>query len=514
MGLLMRQIKGSGHEPLIFLSIFLLFLVFVLVTARDEKIIRDFPKTQPDFLLSDNKIKQNLDQLLPKLMSQVDIPGLAISIIKNSRIVWIKGFGKTSRESDQKVDANTVFEAGSLSKPVFAYGVLKLVDSGRLDLDKPLTDYIPVFHITDEKVNKVTARMILSHSSGFPLWWPEGKELKINFTPGKRFSYSSEGFVFLQEVVEQITGERINDFMEKNVFAPLGMSNSSYTWKNEFENNIASGHDIFGIAQEPWKRTRGNAAASLYTTASDYANFMVTILSGDGLKQYTSKEMLKPHSSVNPDCIECLNQDSSAVSDSLYWGLGWGLEKTAKGLAFWHWGDNIIFTSYAIGLPGTNSAVVYFTNSSNGLSIRDEIVRTTVGGNHPAFKWVKYDQHDSPAMTFRQTVLKKGTGPGFRVYHEMKMTRGLQSGLIPEQTINEIGYMLLQLNRDDEAIELFRFNIEEYPDSWNVYDSLAEVYANTGDKQRAINYYSIALDKVTEKDHKNRILKIINYLQN
>jgi CubicO group peptidase (beta-lactamase class C family) len=511
----MKQIKGSGREPLIFLSIFLLFLVFVLVTARDEKIIREVPKTQPDFLVSENKTKQNLDQLIPKLMAQVDIPGLAISVIKNSKIIWTKGFGKASGESNFKVDENTIFEAGSLSKPVFAYGVSKLAVSGKMDLDKPLTEYMPVFHITDQKVNKITARMILSHSSGFPLWWPEGKELKIHFTPGERFSYSSEGFVFLQQAVEQITGERINVFMEENVFKPLGMTNSSYTWRADFENHVALGHDIFGIAQEPWKRTQGNAAASLYTTAIDYAKFMVAVLSGNGLKQNTYKEMLKPHISVNPDCIECLDQDSTERSDFLYWGLGWGLEKTTKGLAFWHWGDNIIFTSYAIGLPETNSAVVYFTNSSNGLSLRDEIIRLTIGGgNYPAFKWIKYDQHDSPAMTFRQTVLKKGTGPGFRVYHEMKLARGLDSGLIPEQTINEIGYMLLQLNRDDEAIEIFRFNIEEYPDSWNVYDSLAEVYANTGDKQRAINYYSIALDKVAEKDHKNRILKIINYLQN
>src|SRR5271167_1564548 len=122
-------------------------------------------------------------------------------VIRNGKTTWVHGFGIKESTTGQPVTVETVFEAASLSKPVFAYGVLKLVEQGKLGLDVPLTTYLPKPYIAgDERLAKITARIVLSHRTGFPNW------------PGERFSYSGEGYIYLQRVVEKITGKPLNEY--------------------------------------------------------------------------------------------------------------------------------------------------------------------------------------------------------------------------------------------------------------------------------------------------------------
>ena len=455
----------------------------------------------------------DLEQTISSMMQQVDVPGLSIAIIQNSEIVWNQGFGVIDYNSKNKVSNNTIFEAGSLSKPVFAYSVLKLVDQGLLDLDSSLSSYLPIEYILDQQIDKVTARMVLSHTSGFPLWWPEGEDLKIYFTPGEKFSYSSEGFVYLQYVVENITGESLQDIMKKQVFDPLEMKNSSYVWEKRFEEQVAMGHNQFGQEETLWMRTKGNAASSLLTTANDYAKFLAAILNGTGLKEETISEMLQPQIFLDLDCIDCAEQKMGQLSNSLAWGLGWGLQLSDNETTFWHWGDNLVFTSYCTASKENKTGIVYFTNSSSGLSLRNEIVSKVLGGTHPEFDWIYYDQYDSPGMIFKQTVLKEGAKKGLEKYSELKKSSNHEE-LIGENTINDIGYILINTNRIPEAIEIFKLNVKEHPNSWNVYDSLAEAYAAQGDKKQAVNYYNIALKKVDQQHQKTRITQTIKKLNN
>ena len=132
----------------------------------------------------------DLEKTISHLMKAGDVPGLSIAVLEKGRVVWHRGFGVMNAEIKTAVDDNTVFEAASLSKPVFAYAVLKLADSGKLDLDKPLVNYLPYKDVENhERLNLITARRVLSHSTGFPNW-RGGQPLKIHFTPGERFSYS------------------------------------------------------------------------------------------------------------------------------------------------------------------------------------------------------------------------------------------------------------------------------------------------------------------------------------
>ncbi len=234
-------------------------------------------------LLTDSTSWRELEHQVPVLMDSAGVPGLSIAITTDSGIVWSRGFGVRSVETGDPVDTGSVFEAASLSKPVFAYAVLQLVDQGVLDLDTPLSEYYEYADIThDPQHADITARMVLTHSAGFPNWRPRGGQLTIDFEPGSEFSYSGEGFGYLQRVVMHLTGERLQPLMERLVFDPVGMPNSSYVWNDRFEANVAMPHDGEGNVTRKGKPQagRGHAAATLHTTAPDFARFMRAVMNG------------------------------------------------------------------------------------------------------------------------------------------------------------------------------------------------------------------------------------------
>jgi CubicO group peptidase (beta-lactamase class C family) len=188
-----------------------------------------------------------LQKRIPELLIEDTVPGLSIGLTWGGKTQWVHGVGVRGAKTGQPVADNTIFEAASLSKPVFAYGVLELVDQGKLDLDTPLSEYLPKAFIEgDARLDKITARYVLSHRTGFKNWRGDGNPLSIYFTPGERFSYSGEGFVYLQKVVEQITGKPLNDYMTEAVFRPPGMNSSSYVWRSDYDTRTARPHDGTG----------------------------------------------------------------------------------------------------------------------------------------------------------------------------------------------------------------------------------------------------------------------------
>src|SRR5258708_20225 len=223
-----------------------------------------------------------LEKQIPALMRLGDVPGLSIAILQNGQIHWQHSFGVKNTKANDPVTDDTIFEAASLSKPVFAYAVLKLVDQGKLALDTPLSSYLPKPYIEDPLLAKITARIVLSHRTGFRNWRND-QPLKIYFTPGERFSYSGEGYVYLQTVVEQITGKPLNDVITELVFTPLGMASSSYVWRPVFDALTATGHYPDAHSVDLWKPHHSASASTLNTTAHDYALFLSAILRGTGL---------------------------------------------------------------------------------------------------------------------------------------------------------------------------------------------------------------------------------------
>lgn len=327
---------------------------------------------------------------IPLLMEKRGVPGLSIAVIREGETVWLGNFGVQSETTKRPVTKDTRFNVGSLSKPVFAYGVLKLVDAGKLRLDEPLAPYVPKeFTQGDARFKQITARFVLSHRTGFPNWPGDGQPLTIHFNPGERFSYSGVGMVFLQLAVEKITGKPLSQYMQEAVLGPLGMKNSSYVWEPAFENNIAAGHKTNGTPVDVPKAEQANAASSLVKTAQDYAIFLGAILNDRGLEPSTIREMETPEIAVDPNCINCVEVSSSGkLSTTMFWGLGFGIEKTGEVISLWHWGDYDTFKAYFTIQPATKSGVVYLTNSQNGLSIGPKILAETLGGEQPAFEWL------------------------------------------------------------------------------------------------------------------------------
>ncbi|RRB12955.1 class A beta-lactamase-related serine hydrolase [Larkinella knui] len=327
-----------------------------------------------------------LDRAVKQLMDSARVPGLSLVWIQKGQVSYRKAYGFTKADSTQQVDSNTVFEAASLTKPLFAYAVLQLVDEGRLDLDKPLFEYLPYPDVADdERYTKITARLVLSHRTGFPNWRKNRRssELTLLRSPGERFGYSGEGFVYLQKVVEKITGEPIQAFMENRVLKPLGMTHSSFIWQPAFTANYAQPHNESGEVGQKYQPAQANMAYSLHTTAPDYARFFLAIFNATGLKPATVDQMLSPQSQ-----LPTRFSGSDTLAAGSYWGLGIGLEQTPGETYFWHWGDNGAFKCFIMANRTRKDAVVYFANGSNGLDFADEIVRLTVGGQHPAFPFL------------------------------------------------------------------------------------------------------------------------------
>ena len=430
-----------------------------------------------------------LQKRVPELMKEADVPGVALALIRDGKTYWLQGFGVRDVKSQRPLTDDTVFEAASLSKPVFAYAVLKLVDQGRLDLDRPLSQYLSDPYIQgDSRINAITARYVLSHRTGFPNWRGQNP-LTIRFTPGERFSYSGEGFVYLGKVVTHLTGRSLNDFINEAVFTPLGMTSSSYIWRDDYDARTATGHDAFGNVQEKSKPTAENPAASLQTTVHDYALFIEAVLRGTGLKAQTLKQMETPQIAVDPECTNCTDRTPTQLSKTLFWGLGFGIQNTKDGESLWHWGDNGSFKSFVVAYPKQKLGLVMFTNSENGLSIAPEVVHLALGGEQPAFDWIKYDHYDSPSMRFAKAIHEKGPATAIEEFRP-----ALLRGDISERSINSIGYQLLGGREVAQAIRIFQLNVELFPQSSNVYDSLGEAYLANGDKDLAIKNYQRSLE--------------------
>lgn len=322
----------------------------------------------------------SLENQIPQLMNAAGVAGAAIALVRDGQILWNRGFGVENAATGKPVSENTVFAAASLSKPLFAYAAIKLAEKGELNLDIPLTEYTDKPYISDPRIKQITARMVLSHTCGFPNWSGDDP-VWIEFAPGSRFSYSSEGYLYLQSVVERLTGQRLNDYMRRHVFAPLGMTSSSYVWMPQYEASAAKGHDRSGNPEAGSKPKQANAAGSLRTTAADYAKFLSAMMEpgsteSDRLTEASLTQMLRQQVGINK---------------SLGWGMGWGLERASEGDFFWHWGDSIIFKSFALASRNLRTGIVILTNSENGLRIGEDIVRLTIGGQHPAFDFDMID---------------------------------------------------------------------------------------------------------------------------
>jgi CubicO group peptidase (beta-lactamase class C family) len=346
-----------------------------------SKIDKKSLNISPDFL---STIK-NIETLTPQLINELKVPGVSISLIQNKEIAWSKCFGVSDASLKTEVTDKTMFEACSMSKPVFAYLVLKLVEQGKLELDKPLNDYLPEKFICEDEdyPKQITARMILSHTSGFPNWRKGSEEnespLPIYFKPGTKFQYSGEGIYYLQRVVEHITNESLGSFAKRTLFDKLGLESTSFVWTEKYDKQIATGHNVYGNCNERKKYLHGNAAYTLYTTPNEYAKLIIEIMRPGDQNDYSlSDSMLKEMLThqVRVDTREVIDRPGRNLGVQGFRGLGWAIDSTITGDVFYHSGANQTgFRCYLQFSPKDGSGIVIMTNGESGSELWQRLIK-------------------------------------------------------------------------------------------------------------------------------------------
>lgn len=326
------------------------------------------------------------EQQVPALMKETTVPGVSMAVVVDGKLRWRRGFGVSDALSANPVGNETIFEAASMSKPVFAYLVMKLAEKGVLDLDAPLAEYTPKrFFTGDSRLDVITARHVLSHTTGFPNWRSAEEPMGIRFTPGGGYGYSGEGYYYLQSVLTHLTGHEdlgtchggyegdlevcatdIAAYIKANVLAPFRMQSSSYAPIKAIAQRMARGHDRKGApkVRGDWKATdpaRYAAAGGLLTTPTDYAKFLIEVINprpadAHRLARKSLDEMLRPQ-------IPVTSNDEIAIS----WALGWRVARTPHGELISHGGDNPGFHCLAEVSRTRKSGFVIMTNGDGGV---------------------------------------------------------------------------------------------------------------------------------------------------
>jgi CubicO group peptidase (beta-lactamase class C family) len=372
---------------------------------------------------------------LPLLMEVASLPGLAMATVENGTVVWTQAMGVMNVETRTPLREDSVFEAASMSKPVFAYVVLRLADEKLIDLDRPLVQYRrPNYLPNNPNIDLITARDVLRHSTGLPNWRIRPEDiLTPAFKPGSHWRYSGEGFFWLQLVVEQITGQGLDTVMRSRLFDPAGMPLSTFGWNAEIARLSVYGHtgpdedgaklgfqtkrelgDRFLAVAIKWDKPISawtyddvlralpeamtvpgarplpenmvkapidyfklpvnifsNVAGMLSTTVSEYARFMALMLDHSKRASWEITEASRR---------AMLSRQMMSKANAIYWGLGWGLETLPSGPVFYHGGNNGgQFKTFGVGDPIRRRAIVIFTNGGSGDRVYQRIVRAATG---------------------------------------------------------------------------------------------------------------------------------------
>tara|TARA_B100001179_G_scaffold219599_1_gene193404 strand:- start:575 stop:1804 length:1230 start_codon:yes stop_codon:yes gene_type:complete len=320
------------------------------------------------------------DDFVDRKMSELEIPGLSIAVISDGQIIYDAAKGVANLETGEPVTRQSVFEAASLSKPVFAYLVLKLADRGLLDIDRPLYQYRPLAGLENaDSYHAVSTRMALSHRTGFPNWrWfdpapPEsGIErgtMYMKREPGE-FGYSGEGYNYVSLVIADLTGTdqlTLDTVYQGEIAEPLNLSCSAFVRTDCVAARKVTGHKEGEVFEKEWPRSFPDdtpmtfgAAGRLHTNAIDYAKIMLAWMNEEGLSESLYDEFFAEQAIVPYD------SDTHRATGVTAWGLGIAIEPTEFGSRYEHGGNNGDFQSGMMFFKDRRLGYVFFTNSDNG----------------------------------------------------------------------------------------------------------------------------------------------------
>lgn len=361
----------------------IVIVVFGAACASQQRVGQQGdPRPRPPFA-------DSIEQLVPGLMRQAQVPGVAVALVKDGALAWSQGFGFEDREARTPMTGHSVFQVASISKSVAAWGVMTLVEHDKLALDTPVERYLTRWHLPTADSgtyrDEVTVRRLLSHTAGlslhgYPGFDPDSGPLpsleaslsgetngagdvRVAFRPGTRWEYSGGGFTLLQLLVEERSGEPFTSYLAQSVLEPLGMRSSSYAWLPELRAHTAAAYDRLG-RRLPNYRFTALAAAGLYTTAEDLGRFVAAGMRG-------------PHGEppgrgvLRPETVELMYTSAPhSENPSGTYGFGQQLDTLANGTrVVMHGGSNRGWKAVWASMPSRRAGLVVLTNSDRGPAV-------------------------------------------------------------------------------------------------------------------------------------------------
>jgi CubicO group peptidase (beta-lactamase class C family) len=456
--------------------------------------------------MGENQAPLRLDLL--QLMKLYNVPGLSIAVIDDYKIVWAKGYGVLETGSSAPVTPKTLFQAGSISKPVAATGALYMVEHGRLSLDEAVNEKLKTWKVPDNeftKDQKVTLRRLMSHTGGLTVHGFPGYDVKdalptlvqifngekpantapirVDIVPGTQERYSGGGVTIEQQLMVDVSGKPFPALMRELVLDKIGMTDSSYEQPLPPARAAmtASGTYVDGkVVRGRWHIYPEMAAAGLWTTPTDLSRFAIEIaLSKHGksnrvLSEKMTNEMLTP-----------------VLKEA---GLGLFVDKDNPG-QFGHDGADEGFQAILTMNGESGKGVAIMANSDSGITVGNILLQSVAR----EYGW-NYKPSGLDAYNILMLITKaKGTQAALQRYTELKKSPSADYK-IEEHVLNGVGYTLLISGQTQDAIAVFQRNVQEYPQSGNVYDSLGEAYMKNGQKELAIQNY----EKSLQFDPKNK----------
>jgi CubicO group peptidase (beta-lactamase class C family) len=418
----------------------------------------------------------------------------SVLVAENGKVIYKKGFGKANMEWDIPNTPETKFRLGSITKQFTAVLILQLVEQGKIKLDGKLSDYLPAYR--KDTGDKVTVHQLLNHTSGIPSYtgMPNfEKEVSRNpytvddfvtrfasgdlqFEPGSKFSYNNSGYFLLGAIIEKVRGKTYEQVLTEKILNPLGMKNTGYDHHGTILEKRASGYEKrpAGYVNAAYlDMSLPYAAGSLYSTVEDLYLWDQALYTDRVLSAQSKELMYKPN-------LEEYAYGWVVTAAKL--GTGTETVPTIK-----HNGGINGFSTIITRFPVQKNLVVLLDNTSQGSNSIERALTNILYGQ----------PFQLPKMPIAEVMLKTITDKDIETaiaqYRDLK-TKQSNVYDFSEPELNRLGYQLLELKKLREAIEVFKLNVEAYPQAFNTYDSLGEGYMISGNNDLAILNYKKSLE--------------------
>lgn len=404
-----------------------LLLLFLGIVSSFQVLSQQ--SSEHSFISNNHQIdKLAFDKKVETMIESVGIPAISIAVIENNEIVYTKTYGVKDRLENTAVNSHTLFEGASLTKLFLVYVVNKLVEQGKFDLDKPMYQYLEHEELKyDERYKRITPRMIMSHSSGIEnwKWFNDENKLEITADPGTEFVYSGEGFQYLAKVIEIVTGESYDHYIQEMVIKPFHLEDTYMEYGKSFlsfgkkaRKNYALGYNDFNIAFAKWKNYEAVPASGVHCNALAIAKLIIQTFDGKNLSSSTISNMQFPQ--VQLSFVESTNATSFSC------GLGYLQIQSGTDSIVAFSGINEGFRSEVFYSTVSKRGFIFLSNSDRGGMVISELNRATA--NLPIetiFDGAEYQQYPSTFIDLQ------------KMYNETS-TKGLIERIIALKAAGEI----------------------------------------------------------------------------